>query len=158
MKLQRILLIFLSAAALVATGASTGQAAGVWKPVLDSNVGGTVVSRLRGKPLVIRVHAAWCAECQTTLPDYLTFTKTFHDKINTLDIDVTDGKTSAAAEALAKSAGLGAYYERTKTEPLTVAFVDPNSNSVVAELRGNVDFNDLVRAEKTVERRLPRRQ
>lgn len=145
----------ISAAIAIANSTPVSAKAGaVWKPVNGSTLGGPVSEKLRGKPLVIRIHAAWCAECQTTLPDYLRFTKAYQGKINTIDIDVTDGKTSAAAAALARSVGLAAYYEKTKTAPLTVAFIDPNSTKLIAELRGNVDYSDLARAERSVERSL----
>jgi thiol-disulfide isomerase/thioredoxin len=140
-------------AAAVLTPASA-RAGGIWTPVGDPHVGATVSTALRGKPLVVRVHADWCGECQTSLPDFQRFLGAYRGKVNVVDIDVTDGKTSALAAARAQRLGLGAYYERTKTQPLTVAFIDPNTGTVYAALRGNVDLNDLIAAEKTVERRL----
>ena len=116
-----------------------------------ATVGGAVAPALHGKPLIVRVHADWCGECQTSLPDFLTFTKTYRGKINVVDIDVTDGKTAAIARARAERAGLAPYYERTKATPLTVAFINPNSNTVYAALRGNVTLSQLVSAEKAVE-------
>ena len=129
------------------------RAGGVWTAVGDPNVG-AVSPTLHGKPLVVRVHADWCGECQTSLPDFERFLKAYRGKVNVVDVDVTDGKTSAVAAARAQRLGLGAYYERTKTQPLTVAFIDPNSGTVHAALRGNVDLHDLVLAEKSVERSL----
>jgi thiol-disulfide isomerase/thioredoxin len=140
------------AAALLAPAAA--RAGGVWTAVGDPHVGGSVSPALHGKPLVVRVHADWCGECQTSLPDFQRFLKAYGGKVNVVDVDVTDGKTSAVAAARARRLGLGAYYERTKAQPLTVAFIDPNSGTVHAALRGNVDLNDLVAAEKTVERSL----
>jgi hypothetical protein len=37
---------------------------------------------------------------------------------------------------------------------LTVAFIDPDASIVVAELRGNVDRDDLLAAERAVDKRL----
>jgi thiol-disulfide isomerase/thioredoxin len=142
----------LGAAVLLAPAGA--RAGGVWTAVGDPNVGGTVSPTLRGKPLVVRVHADWCGECQTSLPDFERFRTAYRSKVNVVDVDVTDGKTSAVAAARAQRLGLGAYYERTKAQPLTVAFIDPNSGTVLAALRGNVDLNDLVAAEKSVERSL----
>jgi thiol-disulfide isomerase/thioredoxin len=99
----------------------------------------------------VRVHADWCGECQTTLPDFLSFMKAFRGKINVVDIDVTDGKTAAVSKARAQRLGFGPYYEQTKTAPLTVAFINPDSGKVYAALRGNVTLAQLTRAEKTVE-------
>jgi thiol-disulfide isomerase/thioredoxin len=109
------------------------------------------IPALHGKPLVVRVHADWCGECQTSLPDFLAFTKSYRGKINVVDIDVTDGKTAAIARARAERFGFGAYYELTKAAPLTVAFINPNSNTLYAALRGNVTLSQLVSAEKAVE-------
>lgn len=118
-------------------------------PLLD--VGGAVNPVLHGKPLVVRLHADWCGECQTTLPDFVTFTKALRGKINVVDLDVTDGKTAAVARARAERFGFAPYFERTKTQPLTVAFINPNSHTLYAALRGNVTLSRLMTAEKAVE-------
>ncbi|HWT04404.1 MAG TPA: thioredoxin domain-containing protein [Xanthomonadales bacterium] len=141
-------------AAALLVPAAAARAGGVWTAVGDPHVGGTVSPALRGKPLVVRVHADWCGECQTSLPDFERFIKAYRGKVNVVDVDVTDGKTSAVAAARTQRLGLGAYYERTKAQPLTVAFIDPNTGTVHAALRGNVDLNDLIAAEKSVERSL----
>lgn len=141
----------LAGAILAPVGALAG---GVWKPIGESSIGGQAAPGLRGKPLVVRLHADWCAECQTTLPDFQRFVRAYRGRVNVVDFDVTDGRTAAAAAALAARLGLTAYYERVKTQPLTVGFINPNSGTVYAALRGNVDGNDLVAAEKRVERSL----
>ena len=140
----------LAAAAIALSSVSLGARAA--EPL--DNVGSTVAPALHGKPLIVRVHADWCGECQTSMPDFLTFTKAYRGKINVIDIDVTDGKTAAVARARADRAGLAPYYERTKAAPLTVAFINPNSNEVYAALRGNVTLRQLVSAEKAVEESL----
>jgi thiol-disulfide isomerase/thioredoxin len=156
MKTSQSIRAFAGAIALTALFPSGAGAQGVMAPATGSSVGGVVAAPLRGKPLVVRVHAAWCAECQTTLPDFQAFTAAYGVKVNVLDFDVTDGKTAANAAELARRVGLSVYYDRTKTKPLTVTFIDPNSNAVVAELRGNVDMKDLVAAERAVESRMRR--
>lgn len=154
---NRISCALLAISVLVSAGVMPAGAGGVWKPTGDGRLSGTVASNLRGKPLIVRVHADWCAECQTTLPDFVAFAGAFKNRINVIDIDVTDGKTSATAAALAQRSGLRAYYEKAKAQPLTVAFIDPDANIVVAELRGNVDRDDLVTAERAVDTRLRHR-
>ena len=154
---NRIVCALLACGILVSADGMPAGAGGVWKPTGDGRLGGTVAPNLRGKPLIVRVHADWCAECQTSLPDFIAFAGTFKNRINVIDIDVTDGKTSATAAALAQRSGLRAYYEKTKAQPLTVAFIDPDANIVVAELRGNVDRDDLLVAERAVEKRLRHR-
>ena len=142
---------------VISTGVAPARAGGVWKPTGDGRLGGTVAPNLRGKPLIVRIHADWCAECQTTLPDFVAFAGSFKNRINVIDIDVTDGKTSTIAAALAQRSGLRAYYEKRKAQPLTVAFIDPDANVVVAELRGNVDRDDLLAAKRAVDKRLRHR-
>jgi hypothetical protein len=154
MKPRQPFLPFAAAIALASNFPHVVSAQGVLAPATGSPTGGVVAAALRAKPLIVRVHAAWCAECQTTLPDFQAFTATYGAKINVLDFDVTDGKTEATAAALAEKDGLSAYYDRTKTKPLTVTFIDPNSNTIIAELRGNVDLKDLERAEHAVEQRM----
>ncbi len=154
---NRIAYALLACGMVTFAGVASAGAGGVWKPTGDGRLGGTVAPNLRGKPLIVRIHADWCAECQTTLPDFVAFAAAFKDRINVIDIDVTDGKTSATAAALAQRSGLRAYYEKTKAQPLTVAFIDPDANVVVAELRGNVDRDDLLTAERAVDKRLHRR-
>jgi thiol-disulfide isomerase/thioredoxin len=156
MKLHPSVLAFATAIALAAGFPPTVGAQGVLAPATGSPVGSVVSASLRDKPLIVRVHAAWCAECQTTLPDFQAFAATYAAKVNVLDFDVTDGKTAANAAALAEKNGLSAYYNRTKTKPLTVTFIDPKANTIVAELRGNVDLKDLVAAEHAVEERMRR--
>jgi thiol-disulfide isomerase/thioredoxin len=143
--------------ALFALATARAPAAGVWTPVAAPKIGGTVSRTLADKPLVVRVHADWCGECQTTLPDFRAFTKAYGSRINVVDVDVTDGRTASLAEARAKRLGLGAYYESVKTAPLTVAFINPDSGKTYAALRGNVDYADLVAAERLVERSLKKR-
>jgi thiol-disulfide isomerase/thioredoxin len=151
MKPPASMLSFAVLAAALLLPARAG-AAGVWAPVGDPSLGRAASPVLRGKPLVVRVHADWCGECQTSLPDFQRFVSAYRGKVNVVDIDVTDGRTAAASAARAKRLGLSEYYERTKSQPLTVAFINPNSGTVYAALRGNVELNDLVAAEKTVER------
>lgn len=153
MQPRRTMLSLAIVAAAVLVPASV-RAGGVWTQVGDPQLGGVVSSALSGKPLVVRVHADWCGECQTSLPDFQRFMKMYGGKVNLVDIDVTDGRTAALSAARAKRLGLGSYYERTKTQPLTVGFINPNSGTVYAALRGNVDLDDLIAAEKTVERSL----
>jgi len=154
---NRIVCALLACGILVSADGMPAGAGGVWKPTGDGRLGSTIAPNLRDKPLIVRVHADWCAECQTSLPDFIAFAGTFKNRINVIDIDVTDGKTSATAAALAQRSGLRAYYEKTKAQPLTVAFIDPDADIVVAELRGNVDRDDLLVAERAVEKRLRHR-
>ncbi len=152
MKTHRIVLVLFAVIGIVSSLPSRTRAQAVIAPGTGTSVHGVVAAAFQGKPLVVRVHADWCAECQTTLPDFHAFAAMYPRKINILDLDVTGGKTLAKAVALAQNAGIGAYYELTKTKPLTVAFIDPKSNTIIAELRGNVDLNDLITAERAVER------
>lgn len=152
MKTHRVVLVLFAVIGIVSSLRSGAWAQAVIAPGTGTSVHGVIAKAFQGKPLVVRVHADWCAECQTTLPDFHAFAAMYLRKINILDLDVTGGKTLAKAVALAQNAGIGAYYELSKTKPLTVAFIDPKSNTIVAELRGNVDLNDLVTAERAVER------
>ena len=145
MRRHYIALVSLVAAAALATPAASAA-------VFD--LGSTVSPKLRGKPLIVRVHADWCGECQTSLPDFQAFSKTYRGKINVVDIDVTDGKTAAESKARAEALGFGPYYEKTKAAPLTVAFINPDSAKVYAALRGDVTLAQLRAAEKTVENSL----
>ncbi len=152
MKMHRIVLALSAVIGIVSSFPADARARAAIAPGTGSSVNGVVAAAFQSKPLVVRVHADWCAECQTTLPDFHAFAAMYLHKINILDLDVTGGKTLAKAASLARNAGIGAYYELTKTKPLTVAFIDPKSNTIVAELRGNVDMNDLIKAEHAVER------
>jgi len=67
-----------------------------------------------------------------------------------VEFDVTDAKTSAAAETKAKQLGLSAFYEANKAVTSTVGIVNPTNGNVVAKFYNDSNADDYTKAIQLV--------
>ncbi len=93
---------------------------------------GALAPALQGKPVVVRIHADWCAACKATQATIDALTQGYGDKITFVEFDVTNGKTAAAAQARAQELGLAKFYDASKAATSTVAVIDPKDGKVYA--------------------------
>lgn len=103
---------------------------------------GPLAASLQGKPLVVRIHAAWCPACRATQPTIDRLKAAYAAKINFVQFVVTNAKTAAAAQTLAESLGLESFYEATKAATSTVAVIDPQNGKIYATLYNDGDLAD----------------
>lgn len=116
---------------------------------------GPLVASLQSKPVVARIHADWCPACTATQPTINALRAAYAGRINFVQFDVTNAKTAAVAQALARKLGLAQFYQGTKAATSTVAVIDPQNGKIYATLYndGNLaDYeaavNDVLRALK----------
>ncbi len=102
---------------------------------------------MQGKPVVVRIHAHWCPACKATHATFEGVEQDYAGKATFVTFDVTDAKTSAAAEAKAQELGLSKLYAADKTKTSTVAVIDPKTGAVVvATLYNDNDAGDYAQA------------
>lgn len=116
---------------------------------------GPLAVSLRGKPLVVRIHADWCPACKATQPTIDALKAAYTGKINFVQFNVTNAKRAAASRALARRLGLAKFYQATKAATSTVAVIDPQTGKIYATFyndsnRGDYDaaVNQVLRALK----------
>lgn len=115
---------------------------------------GPLAPSLRGKPLVVRIHASWCPACTATQPTIDKLRAAYSGKINFVQFVVTNAKTAAASEALAQKLGLESFYEATKSATSTVAVINPQNGRVYATLYNDGSLGDYEAAVNDVLRAL----
>lgn len=103
---------------------------------------GPLAASLRGKPLVVRIHAAWCPACKATQPTIDELRTDYAGKINFVQFVVTNAKTAAASQALAQRLGLESFYQATKSATSTVAVIDPRNGRIYATLYNDGSLED----------------
>jgi thiol-disulfide isomerase/thioredoxin len=103
---------------------------------------GPLAASLKGKPLVVRIHAAWCPACTATQPTIDQLKATYAGRINFVQFVVTNAKTAAASQTLAERLGLERFYEATKAATSTVAVIDPQNGKIYATLYNDSNLGD----------------
>ena len=115
---------------------------------------GPLAASLQGKPLVVRIHAAWCPACRATQPTIDRLRAAYAGKINFVQFVVTNAKTAAASQTLAEGLGLERFYEATKAATSTVAVIDPQNGKIYATLYNDSNLADYEGAVNRVLREL----
>lgn len=139
-------LVLTATGALASADVVSGTAAKV-RPYLargaaELSTVGPLAASLKGKPLVVRIHAAWCPACTATEPTIDHLKATYAGKINFVQFVVTNAKTAAASQTLAEKLGLESFYEATKAATSTVAVIDPQNGKIYATLYNDADLAD----------------
>jgi thiol-disulfide isomerase/thioredoxin len=139
-------LVLTATAALASADVVNGTAAKVRpyqaRGATEISTVGPLAASLKGKPLVVRIHAAWCPACTATQPTIDRLKATYAGKINFVQFVVTNAKTAAASETLAEKLGLEKFYEATKAATSTVAVIDPQSGRIYATLYNDSNLTD----------------
>jgi len=111
---------------------------------------GALAPALRGRPVMARIHADWCSACKATQPTIDALRAKYGLSVAYVEFDVTDAKTSAAAETKAKQLGLSAFYEANKAVTSTVGIVNPTNGNVVAKFYNDSNADDYTKAIQLV--------
>jgi thiol-disulfide isomerase/thioredoxin len=115
---------------------------------------GPLVASLQSKPVVARIHADWCPACKATQPTIDALRAAYTGRINFVQFDVTNAKTAAVSQALARKLGLERFYEGTKAATSTVAVIDPQNGKIYATLYNDGNLGDYEAAVNDVLRAL----
>lgn len=111
---------------------------------------GPVASSLQGKPLVIRIHADWCAACKATRGTIDELRQAYAGKINFIVFDVTNAKTAAAARTQAEKLGLVKFYDAAKAQTSAVGVINPKDGKVYATFYNDGKLKDYEGAINSV--------
>ena len=122
----------LGAAAEVLNGSAAKVPPYQARGATEINSVGPLAPSLQGKPVVVRIHADWCAACKATQATIDTLKQAYGDRIAFVQFDVTNAKTAAASEAEARRLGLDTFYDTQKTATSTVAIIDPKDGKIFA--------------------------
>jgi thiol-disulfide isomerase/thioredoxin len=107
---------------------------------------GRLAKELQGKPVVVDIYADWCPGCQSIKPTLSTLKKQYAGKINFVVFDVTNKKTSEAAQAKAKKLGLSDFFAKNKSKTATVAIIDPSTGKILKTYQANPNLADYTTA------------
>jgi thiol-disulfide isomerase/thioredoxin len=103
---------------------------------------GPVAPSLQGKPVVVRIHADWCAACKATHATLGELKQAYAGKINFVEFDVTNAKTAAVARTKAEKLGLVKFYDAAKAQTSTVAVINPQDGKVYATFYNDGNLKD----------------
>jgi thiol-disulfide isomerase/thioredoxin len=107
---------------------------------------GRLAKELQGKPVVVDVYADWCGGCQSIKSTLSTLKKQYVGKINFIVFDVTNKKTTEAAQAKAKKLGLSDFFAENKSKTATVAIIDPSTGKILKTYQANPNLADYTTA------------
>ncbi len=71
-------------------------------------------------PTVAIIRADWCSACKELEPIMSELKQQYGDKLNFVELDVTNDETTAKAAATAKSLGMTSFFEANKKSTSTV--------------------------------------
>lgn len=75
------------------------------------------------KPTVVLLHADWCGACKKLAPTMVELKQQYGDRLNFVDLDVTNEETTAQASEKAGQLGIGKFFEANKKKSSLVAVV-----------------------------------
>jgi thiol-disulfide isomerase/thioredoxin len=105
----------------------------------SSSVGGPLVKKLHGKPVVVDIYASWCPACQNIAPTLSQLKRDYAGKVHFVVLDVSDRSSTARSEAIAKELGLSAFFAANKTQTGSLTIVDPSTGKVLSQHRNNAN-------------------
>jgi thiol-disulfide isomerase/thioredoxin len=95
-----------------------------------------------GKPLVIKLHAQWCAFCLMTKDEWSRIEETYKGRVNFVVFDFTTDEKAGASRAEARRLGLESFFDEFEGVTGTIAVLDGRTKQVAAELHGSRDFEE----------------
>jgi thiol-disulfide isomerase/thioredoxin len=103
---------------------------------------GPLAAALQGKPVLVRIHADWCPACKATQATIDELKRSYGEKINFVQFDVTNAVTAAASQAEARKLGLEKFYDDAKAATSTVAVIQPKDGKVYATFYDDSTISD----------------
>ncbi len=86
------------------------------------------------KPIVAIVKASWCPACQKIDPTLQSVMKSYGEQADWVVFDISNKKSSQAAQAKAKELGLEAFFKKYGSKTATVAILHPETKKVLKVL------------------------
>lgn len=92
------------------------------------------------RPLIVKVHADWCAKCKAIAPTWTRIEAELADEARVVVLDVTDEKRAAEAKRLAAELGIGEFFAQFRAKTGTVAIFEPGNPEPSKVLVAEKDF------------------
>lgn len=84
----------------------------------------TMMNKKAGaKPTVVILHADWCGACKKIEPTIAELKEQYGDRLNFVELDVTNEETTAQASVKARELGIGKFFEANKKKSSLVLVV-----------------------------------
>jgi len=87
-------------------------------------------SRGTAKPTVILLHADWCGACKKLEPTFAELKQQYGERLNFVELNVTNEETTAQAAVQARKLGIGKFFEANKKKSSLVAVVGKNGKII----------------------------
>ncbi len=78
------------------------------------------------KPTVVLLHADWCGACKKLEPTIAELKQQYGERLDFVELDVTNEETTAQAAKTAQKLGIGDFFETNKKKSSLVAVVGKN--------------------------------
>ncbi len=92
------------------------------------------------RPLIVKVHADWCAKCKAIAPTWTRIEEELADEARVVVLDVTDEKRAAEAKRLAAELGIAEFFAKFRAKTSTVAIFEPGASEPSTVLIAEKDF------------------
>jgi len=92
-------------------------------PFAFANAQNMRARRGSAKPTVVLLHADWCGACKKLAPTMAELKEQYGDRLNFVELDVTNEETTAQAAVKARELGIGKFFEANKKKSSLVALV-----------------------------------
>ncbi|MEG3439013.1 thioredoxin domain-containing protein [Pannus brasiliensis CCIBt3594] len=110
--------------------------------ILAQNSPRPLAKELQGKPVVVDIYASWCPGCKNIAPTLSRLEQQYAGKANFIKLDVSDRKTTEAAEEKARKLGLSEFLKANKSQTSMVAIIDPATGEIIKQFRNNPNLKD----------------
>jgi thiol-disulfide isomerase/thioredoxin len=94
----------------------------------------------RAKPIVVKIHADWCATCKRLDAIWTQLDTDMGDQVQVVTLDVSDRVAFQESQATAKELGLEDFFQEYRSKTGTIAVLDCNSREPVAVMNGELDL------------------
>jgi thiol-disulfide isomerase/thioredoxin len=111
----------------------------------ETSVGNPLAKEIQTKPVVVYVHASWCAACKNIAPTIAQFKQKYAGKVEFVTLDVTNKADTSATEAMAKKLGLDKFFKENQSKTASVAIVDPVTGNISATYQNNPNLDEYVK-------------
>ncbi len=79
--------------------------------------------KAKAKPTVVILHADWCGACKKLEPTIAELKQQYGERLNFVELDVTNEQTTAQAAKTAQKLGIGNFFETNKKKSSLVLIV-----------------------------------
>ncbi|HKY60577.1 MAG TPA: thioredoxin domain-containing protein [Gemmatimonadota bacterium] len=106
----------------------------------DGAAAATTAAEEDSRPLIVKVHADWCAKCKAIAPTWTRIENEFADEARVVVLDVTDEKRATEAKRLAGELGIAEFFAEFRAKTGTVAIFEPGASEPARVLVAEKDF------------------